>query len=122
MKSLDSLDPTRIDEVSPAWWSAVFGAVVAGAIVFPAHRVGAAVAAGLATLAIALYELPCCAGCAGCGGTSVTGTGATTSTTSPELGVMTSAGDLMPPPPGVDPDAMMAAAAVAQQNGAGCHS
>lgn len=62
-----------VQELSPAWWTAIGGAAVAGAVLVPTHRVVAGLVAGAALVALALARMPrkaCCAACAGGAGAS----------------------------------------------------
>lgn len=63
---------SRIEDISPTWWGAIAGAVAAGAVAVPTHRVLAGAALGGAVLWLALRRLaPCCQSCAegkGCEG------------------------------------------------------
>lgn len=59
---------TQLKSISPQWWGAIAGAVVAGATVFADSRVLGGAAAGAAMFYLARrFSAPCCAACAGDG-------------------------------------------------------
>lgn len=109
------LDPTRWKEITPEWWGVIAAAAGGAAMVFAAHRVAAGIAAAGAAFALALYQLPCCAGCAP-GATCQDTTGGATAGTG-KVGInpmplpMTGAGEL-------DPSAILDNAGVVSRNGA----
>lgn len=54
-----------LKSVSPAWWGAIAGAVVAGATILPDARIVGGIGAGIAMFVLARkMSAPCCAGCA----------------------------------------------------------